>query len=188
MKGKRYKPVTTRKRQSWLPFGLIGLGVLALVVMLALSVNHAGSQAVIPPRVGAPLSDFALSDIHGQTVRMSDYAGQVVLVNSWATWCPPCKAEMPDLNTYYQAHRGEGFTVLAINAGDPETTVAEFAQGIRLTFPILLDPNTQVLDGFGIQGFPTSIVVGRDGRVKMIHVGMYSPEDLEAEVTPLLVQ
>lgn len=185
---KHQRKAAARKRRAWLPYGLVGLGALVLVTLFALSFNQAGGQTVVPPRVGAPLSNFTLTDINGQEVQLSDYAGQVVLVNTWATWCPPCKAEMPDLNAYYQAHKDQGFTVLAINAGDPNTTAAEFARSKNLAFPVLLDPNTQVLDGFGIHSFPTSIVVGRDGLVKTIHVGMYSPEALEADITPLLAQ
>lgn len=143
---------------------------------------------MIPPRVGAPLSSFSLTDIQGNKVKLSDYKGKVVLVNAWATWCPPCRAKMPDLNAYYQAHQTDGFMVLAVNAGDPLSSAAAFAQSNGLAFPVLLDPDLQLLDGFGIHSFPTSIVVGRDGRVKTIHVGMFTPQALETEVTPLLAQ
>jgi cytochrome c biogenesis protein CcmG, thiol:disulfide interchange protein DsbE len=193
MKSKRYEGTkkhqrrsAARKRKNWLPYGLVGLGLLVLVVLLGISFGPAGAQTVIPPRVGAPLSNFSLTDIHGQKVQLSDYAGQVVLVNSWATWCPPCKAEMPDLNAYYQVHQQDGFMVLAINAGDPASSATDFAASHNLAFPVLLDSNLRVLNGFGIHSFPTSIIVSRDGRVKKIHVGMYSPEDLEADITPLL--
>ncbi len=177
-----------RRRVGWLPYGLISLGALLLVILFVVFFNQAGNQNVVPPRVGVPLSDFALVDIHGQKVQLSDYSGQVVLVNSWATWCPPCKAEMPDLNAYYQAHQEQGFVILAINAGDSTEAAADFAQSRNLTFPILLDPDLQLLEGFGIHSFPTSILVGRDGTVKNIHIGMYSPEELAANINPLLTQ
>ncbi len=77
-------------------------------------------------------------------MRLSDYAGKVVLLNAWATWCPPCKAEMPDLNAYYHAHQDEGFVILAINAGDSASVAAAFADQIGLSFPVLLDPNTDL--------------------------------------------
>jgi peroxiredoxin len=178
----------SRSKWSWLPFGLIGLGALLLIALLVVAISKGGEQTVIPPQIGASLSNFTLTDLQGQKVQLSDYKGQVVLVNTWATWCPPCRAEMPDLNSYYQTHKNEGFVVLAINAGDPQSSAAEFAQNNHLAFPVLLDSNLQVLDGFGIHSFPTSIVVGRDGRVKTIHVGMYSPEALAADITPLLSQ
>ncbi len=177
-----------RRFPSWLPFGLIGLGALLLIGFLLLSFHQAGAQVVVPPRVGAPLGNFTLMDIQGQQVQLQDYQGKVVLVNSWATWCPPCRAEMPDLTAYYQAHQKEGFVVLAINAGDPQSSAASFAQRYQLAFPVLLDPDLRVLDGFGIHDFPTSIVIGRDGRVKTIHVGLYTPQALESDVKPLLAQ
>jgi cytochrome c biogenesis protein CcmG, thiol:disulfide interchange protein DsbE len=177
-----------RRRWSWLPFGLIGLGALLLMGLLVVSFGQAGAQMVIPPRVGAPLGNFTLTDIQGQKVQLSDYQGKVVLVNSWATWCPPCRAEMPTINAYYQAHQPDGFIVLAVNAGDPPASAASFAQSHHLAFPVLLDTDLHLLDGLGIHDFPTSIVVGRDGRVKYIQVGMFTPEALDSAVTPLLSQ
>ncbi len=177
-----------RRGLSWLPYGLIGLGGLLLIGLFLLSVNQAGAQSVNAPRVGAPLSNFSLTDIQGQRVSLSDYKGQVVLVNAWATWCPPCKAEMPDINAYYQAHQKDSFMVLAVNAGDPQTSAAAFSQSKALAFPVLLDSDLRLLDGMGIHDFPTSIVVGRDGRVKYVQVGMFTPQALDAVVTPLLSQ
>ncbi len=146
------------------------------------------AQSIVPPRHGASLGDFTLQDLNGATVRLSDYAGRPVLINSWASWCPPCRAEMPDLEAYYQAHKGEGFAVLALNAGEPKSTAASFAQNIGMTFPVLLDPGSGVLNAMEIRNFPTSILVGRDGTVKAIHIGLFTPEALEQEVTPYLAQ
>jgi len=139
-----------------------------------------------PAQVGQKLKDFSLIDISGNTVRLSDYAGKVVLINAWATWCPPCTAEMPDLNAYYQAHQEDNFVILAINAGDPASAAAAFAEEKGLAFPVLLDSNVQVLNSLGVHSYPTSILVGADGVVKSIHLGMYSMQGLETEVTPYL--
>jgi peroxiredoxin len=95
---------------------------------------------------------------------------------------------MPDINAYYQAHQKDGFMVLAVNAGDPQSSAADFAQSNKLAFPVLLDSDLRMLDGLGIHDFPTSIVIGRDGQVRHIQVGMFSPQALEAVVTPLLSQ
>ena len=132
--------------------------------------------------------NFTLQDLNGKEVKLSDSRGRVVLLEFWATWCPPCRAEMPDINTYYQAHQKDGFMVLAVNAGDPQTAAAAFAQSNQLAFPVLLDSNLSLLDSMGIHDFPTSIVIGRDGRVQHVQVGMFSPEALNAVVTPLLSQ
>jgi peroxiredoxin len=179
---------SARRRQAWLPYGLIGLGALLMIGLLVISFNQAGANNAVPPRVGASLGNFTLTDLNGQKVQLSDYEGKVVLVNAWATWCPPCRAEMPDINAYYQAHQKDGFMVLAINAGDSLDKAASFAQSNRLAFPVLLDSNLSLLDSLAIHDFPTSIVIGRDGRVKHIQVGMFSPEALDAVVTPLITQ
>lgn len=188
---KQPKRVSAQKQQNWLPVGFVGLGAVLLIGVFILAFGQSRpseAQSVHPPRIGSTLSDFSLTNVQGKTVALRDYQGQVVLVNSWATWCPPCRAEMPDLNAYYHTHHSEGFVVLAINAGDPQEKAAAFAQQNNLNFPVLLDPELHLLDGFNIHDFPTSLVVGRDGLVKNIHIGMYSPEALEQDITPLLAQ
>lgn len=165
-------------------------GLLAIVAAFWLFSDQPAAQTeqttVGPVQIGQPVGDFQLSDIHGNTVSLSDYAGRVVLLNAWATWCPPCKAEMPDLNAYYQAHQDDGFVILAINAGDSANVAAAFANQVGLTFPVLLDSDVSLLNRLGVHSYPTSILVGADGVVKTIHVGMFSPAALEAEITPYL--
>ena len=87
------------------------------------------------PHVGSELPDFALSDLHGDIVRLQDYRGKTVLINAWATWCPPCRAEMPMLVTEYQARRHSGFVVLAINAGENRADAQAFAVEYGMVFP-----------------------------------------------------
>jgi cytochrome c biogenesis protein CcmG, thiol:disulfide interchange protein DsbE len=182
----RKELAATRRRRQKIKLILLALAGLLVVVAVILLSGNSSSQASAPAQIGKPLDDFKLTDIHGKTVRLSNYAGKAVLINAWATWCPPCKAEMPDLNAYYQTHRGEGFVILAINAGDSASQAAEFASQKGLAFPVLLDPNTTFLTSLGVRSFPTSILVGSDGVVKTIHVGMFTPQSLDAEITPYL--
>jgi len=186
------KPAAARRRLSQaLPLALIAGGVLVLVLVLAAALTAGGQgqrQAAQPARVGARLNDFTLADITGRKVSLSDYRGQVVVLNAWATWCPPCRAEMPALNAYYQKHLGEGFVILAINAGDAPADAAAFAKSYNLAFPVLLDPNVELLDGLQIHSYPTSILIGRDGVIKDIHIGLFTPEQIEAKIGPLLAQ
>ncbi len=180
------------RRQQSLPVVLIAVGVLVLAVVLVIALTAGGQgeaqAAVQPARVGARLNDFSLVDISGQRVSLSDFRGQVVVLNAWATWCPPCRAEMPALNAYYQAHREEGFVILAINAGDAAADAAAFAKSYNLAFPVLLDPDLALLDGLQVHSFPTSILIGRDGVIKDIHIGLFTPEQIEAKISPLLNQ
>jgi peroxiredoxin len=93
---------------------------------------------------------------------------------------------MPTLNQYYQAHRAQGFVLLAVNAGDPQNTTADFVSQNGLSFPVLLDPGARVLDAMGINDFPTSVFIGRDGVVKNVHLGSYTSQTLESDITPFL--
>ncbi len=176
-----------RSPAGWL---VIAGGVFMLAAVIGLlSFNKPASNSLVePPRVGTKMINFSLQDLDGKTVKLSDYAGHPVLVNTWATWCPPCRAEMPDLNAFYQKHESEGFVVLAINAGETRDQADAFSKQLALTFPILLDPEEKLMDRLSIHDFPTSILVGPDGLVKSVHIGMYTQLQLEEEVLPYLKQ
>jgi peroxiredoxin len=185
----RKERAANRRRQRRINTIVFGAGgLLVVIAAVFLLSGKTSTQIMDPAQIGKPLGDFSLTDINDKTVNLSDYAGQVVLINAWATWCPPCKAEMPDLNAYYRAHRDEGFVILAVNAGESASVARAFADQKGLDFPVLLDPNAHLLTSLGIKGFPTSILVTADGMVKTIHVGMFSPEALEAEITPNLLK
>ena len=163
-------------------------GLIAIIgVVLALSFS-APNVSVGRAVIGKPISDFSLTDINGVTHKISDYKGRPVLINAWATWCPPCRAEMPDLHAFYLKHQAEGFEMLAINSGESPSVVASFIQQMGFTFPALVDQSKAVLNGLGIDGLPTSILVGRDGTVKYIHVGGLTPEMINTQLAALITQ
>jgi len=130
--------------------------------------------------------DFALQTLDGETVRLSDYRGQVVLINTWATWCPPCRDEMPDLEAYYRRRQADGFVVLAVNSQESPGTVAAFLEEHDFTFPVLLDPDGVVTKDYRVYGLPTSFFIGRDGVVRGVWSGRLSPKQLKELVDPLL--
>ena len=109
-------------------------------------------------------ADFILSDLHGKTWTLKDLRGQVVLVNFWATWCPPCRREMPDLEALYQHFKKQGFIVLAISDED-ERKVKPFIDENGFTYPILLDPGRKVHQQYDIEGIPKSFVYDRYGKL-----------------------
>lgn len=109
-------------------------------------------------------SDFTLKDLSGQSWQLKALKGKVVLVNFWATWCPPCRKEMPDLEALYNRFRGDGLVVLAIS-DEEESKVQTFINTQRYTYPILLDPADMVNKRFLIQGIPKSLVYDRTGRL-----------------------
>jgi peroxiredoxin len=108
--------------------------------------------------------DFTLSDLQGKSWRLKDLQGKVVLVNFWATWCPPCRKEMPDLQSLYVRFQEQGFVVLAIS--DEETAkVTPFVAERAITYPVLLDPGRKVNGLFQIEGIPKSFVYDRNGKL-----------------------
>jgi peroxiredoxin len=175
----------TRRRSLARSLLLIGAGVIGFGLLVTLALAPAGSDAG-PARIGAPVADFTLADLNGKMVRLSDYRGRPVLINGWATWCPPCRAEMPALHDFYLAHQADGFALLAVNAGESGSTVASFIAQSGFTFPVLLDSGEGMLHRLGVKGLPTSILIGRDGIVKYIHTGAITPELLETRIAPLL--
>jgi peroxiredoxin len=116
-------------------------------------------------------ADFALKDLQGKEWKLSGLRGNVVLVNFWATWCPPCRKEMPDLGRLYARFAAKGFVVLAIS--DEETgKVAKFAQEQNVRYPILLDQNRKVNELFAIEGIPKSFVYDRNGKLAATAIDM----------------
>ncbi len=125
------------------------------------------------PSVGDPAPDFTLKNLAGETINLSDFKGRPVLINFWATWCGPCRIEMPVMDAMYQKYQDEGFVVLAVDVQESITIVQSFVNSMGLTFPILLDLNGEVADGpYRIRAFPTSYFVGRDGQITAAHRGM----------------
>jgi thiol-disulfide isomerase/thioredoxin len=114
-----------------------------------------------------PAPDFKLQDMDGKLHTLKEYKGKVVLINFWATWCPPCIREMPSLEKLYQKLRGQPFIMLAINQWEDEERVFEFMGQLEVipTFPILFDPQSKVSAAFGVQGLPSSYIIDKQGRI-----------------------
>src|SRR5215469_5228734 len=109
-------------------------------------------------------ADFSLTDLQGKSWHLRDLKGQVVLVNFWATWCPPCRKEMPDLQALYDKYKDQGFLVLSIS--DEEVAkVSPFVSERKITYPVLLDPGRKVNDAFVVEGIPKTFVYDREGKM-----------------------
>jgi peroxiredoxin len=130
------------------------------------------------PIVGAPAPDFTLVDLNGNSVTLSDLQGQVVLINFWATWCGPCRLEMPAIEAEYVARKSQGFTVLAVDWDEPAADVRDFVESLELTFTVLLDPGSVVNDLYRVRGYPTTFFVNRDGYVDRQHIGFMTTGQL----------
>ena len=119
-----------------------------------------------PSLVGGPAPPFTLNDLEGRQVNLTDYRGNVVLLNFWATWCEPCKKEMPEMQAAYDQYKDQGFVVLAINFGGKADEASSFAHHGRLTFPILLDPGVKVASRYGVVSLPVSFFIDQEGIIR----------------------
>ncbi len=136
-------------------------------------------KPVAAPLVGAPAPDFLLHDLSGAETGPGRLKGQVVLINFWATWCEPCKVEMPAIEQRYQAYRSRGLAVLAVDFDEPEADVRAFRDQLGLTFPVLLDPGAKVQSLYRVLGYPTSFFVDRQGLIRAQHIGLMTEDELD---------
>lgn len=129
----------------------------------------------VRPDTGHLAPDFALRTLEGNTVRLSEYRGQkVVLINFWATWCPPCQLEMPTMQQIYSEYKGRGFEILAVNIEpDAKQEIRDFIKELRLTFPIVLDPDMKVSRKYRLIGLPVSVLIDRQGIIRAKDVGYH---------------
>ena len=157
----------------------------------ALSAVPEGAELGRPaaPREGFAAPDFSLAALDGSLVRLSDFRGQVVVINFWASWCPPCRAEMPAFQRVARSSMGTGLAILGVNATaqDSPSRARDFAADLALEFPILLDDTGEVNRLYLVRALPTTILVGSDGTIDQVIVGGPVQEAvLRAALQPLL--
>jgi thiol-disulfide isomerase/thioredoxin len=135
-------------------------------------IKNAFAKAGLPVlREKTDIIDFVLPLLDGTNVRLSEYKGKTVFLNFWATWCPPCRAEMPSMEILYQRFRGKGLEFLAVDIQESNKDVADFMKEYKLTFPMALDSTGKVSGNYGIQGIPTTFIIDRDGKIIAAAVG-----------------
>lgn len=172
--------------------GLIVLGLVAYFVLPKGNTKASldgGSESVysaIPVAVDYPAPELVLNNLNGTPVSLADYRGQFLLVNNWATWCPPCKAEMPVLQAYYEDHQHQNFNLVAIESGEPVEMVADFVKTNGLRFTVWPDPDEKVYQAFGNISLPTSWLIDPQGLVRLTWTGAINRQMLEKYVTPFL--
>ncbi|MGH2544730.1 MAG: peroxiredoxin family protein [Ardenticatenaceae bacterium] len=138
---------------------------------------------------GEPAPDFTLPTLDGASVTLSELRGQPVLINFWATWCPPCRLEMPDLQRAYETHEASSFVILAVDLAfqDSHEAVQAFVEEFGLTFPVLLDESGEVAEElYDLRGLPMSVFVDREGIVRQVQIGAMNREQIEQYVAEIL--
>ncbi|MGH7418259.1 MAG: peroxiredoxin family protein [Candidatus Rokuibacteriota bacterium] len=167
------------------------LTVLAVAVLLAIAPGDASADpfqdlSLIRPAKPTPAPDFTLPSLPGGTVALQAHRGSVVFLNFWATWCPPCKEEMPSMERLYRRFKDRGFTILALSldTGDPGK-VATFVKALDLTFPIGLDLKGEVANRYAIRGLPGSFLIDRSGEIIAVAIG---PRDWDSRPAHAVVE
>jgi peroxiredoxin len=115
--------------------------------------------------------DFALVDMQGKKHRLSDYRGQGVFLNFWGTWCPPCKKEMPYINNQYNQYKDNGVQVVSVDIQESELAVNQFAERLKLDFPIMIDKDKEVMNTYGIDLLPATFLIDKNGKVVKYYTG-----------------
>jgi peroxiredoxin len=138
---------------------------------LAIGVLHAGLAGATAPAPNVVAPDFTLRGADGRTLHLQQLRGQVVLVNFWATWCGPCREEMPRLQALYDKYRASGFTLLGVNVDEDPRNALGIAQKLKVSFPVLLDTDKAVSRQYDMGSMPATVLIDRDGRVRFLHRG-----------------
>jgi len=139
--------------------------------MLSISVAQAAEMKKIPS------PDFTLPSLSGSNVRLSELKGEVILLNFWASWCAPCRLEMPLLNKLHNKYKAIGFTVLGVNVEESTSSAQDFLKENKVSFPILWDTKNSVSKQYNVQAMPTTVMIDRDGLIRYIHQGFQAGDE-----------
>ena len=178
--------------RRWAAVMLLATIVSIFWIWLSVVPASATTGGLIPsPREGFLAPDFTLDTLDGNQITLSELRGKVVVVNLWTSWCPPCRAEMPAIETVYQENKEQGLEVLAVNSTyqDSEANAAAFVQELGLTFPILLDRDGRVSNRYQLRALPTTYFIDRQGIIRSVVPGGPMSESLiQSKVADLLAE
>jgi thiol-disulfide isomerase/thioredoxin len=187
-------------KSRWIIAGAaaLALALLTLPMLRSGGREHVGSSApaagdsddtagqTCDVESGKGKLDFVVTDMHKAPVRMADYKGKVVLLNFWATWCGPCKVEIPSFVELYQKYKDKGLVIVGVSIDDAPETLLSFAREWHMQYPIVM-LQSDVEDSYGpFYGIPTSYLLARDGSICTKHIGPASKKQFEAEIKALL--
>ncbi|WPM31382.1 TlpA disulfide reductase family protein [Hydrogenobacter sp. T-2] len=168
---------------KFLPYVLAGFLISMLLIFGLRQKQEEVLQNSYRPPVEQSLSDFTFKTLDGRELRLSELHGKVVLVNFWATWCPPCKEEMPIFEREYKRCKDKGFEILAVNMDSSESNLQKFLKENRYSFSIVR-PSKDLEKELKLMGFPTSYLLDREGNIYRIRLGVY--RELEEDLKKLL--
>ncbi|WP_026889840.1 TlpA family protein disulfide reductase [Clostridium beijerinckii] len=149
--------------------------------------NNSSNQTieVTPNNIKTKAIDFNLKDLNGNELSLSDLKGKKVFLNFWATWCPPCKAEMPEIERLYQETKDSDLVIISIEIGEPLNTVKSFIDSNKYNFKVLIDSDQSVATKYNITSIPTSYFIDKDGNIVSKHVGGMNIDQMKAYIKTL---
>lgn len=139
------------------------------------------------PIAGYVAPEFTLSTIQGQEITLSEYRGQPIVLNFWASWCPPCRAEVPHFQAASLKYNGQA-AILGVDQGEPLSVVADFGALMGVTYPLLLDENSSVNRLYGVAALPTTVFINADGVIREVYTGIINQAVLEERVERMLTE
>jgi len=183
--------IRLRKRTMYLILiaAVLAIGVIVTMTVFPREQSQQQSATRSSPLIGKQAPDFTLPTLDGKEVSLSQFRGQPVLINFWATWCIPCRDEMPELVRAYEAHKSEGFVVLGLNLtySDSVPGVQALASEFNVTFPILLEEDGAVVERlYRVPGLPTSVFIKRDGTIERFQVGVMTSRQIDEYIAEIL--
>lgn len=155
--------------------------IILLVLVLAVGYTvYANFSKDSPDKavVGKQAPDFVLKDLNGEKHTLSDFEGKGVLLNFWATWCPPCQREMPYMNKLYEEYKNKGVEIIAVNIGESKVVVDDFANRYKLKFPILIDTKSEVSNVYNVGNLPVTYLIDKDGKIVGSQLGEMKSEKM----------
>ncbi len=174
-------------------FRRVGLGLLAVALVGILviqgctpsspAVESGRQETAVGVKVGEIAPDFTLTDLEGNSIILSEYRGKVVFINFWATWCPPCRAEMPEIEAVYQEYKDKGVVVIGVDILEPEDVVRQFVEQGGYSWTFVLDTTGAVSDDYKIAAIPTSFFIDGEGIIQAVNIGAMTKRAMEAKLT-----
>ncbi len=182
--------ILSERNQSRFHRLVLGLLAVALVGLLATQACTPSSQAVpggrqeaaVGVNVGELAPDFTLNDLQGNPVALSDFRGKTVFVNFWATWCPPCRAEMPEIESLYQEYKDRGVVVIGVDIMEAQAQVRQYVQQGGYSWIFVLDTSGKVAVDYRITAIPTSFFIDKDGIIQVVAIGAMTKRAMETKL------
>ena len=150
--------------------------VMVLIVVLVAGLFL---SPVYAKKLSGPAPDFTLKSKQGENIKLSDLRGQVVMINFWASWCGPCRQEMPFLEQIYKRYKPMGFTLLGVNVEEDSLAANDMLDEVKVTFPILYDTKSAVSEKYNVDAMPSTVLVDRDGNLRHLHRGYVPGTEVE---------